>query len=79
MPCTVKCRCGKATMRFEKMNPGDIEVFECPRCDGELEKKKPAAPVPAQRGPSNPYGKPLKKQAEKQAQKAEQAPVEDEE
>jgi len=31
MPVTVKCRCGKASMRFDKMNPGDIETFEYPR------------------------------------------------
>jgi hypothetical protein len=82
MPCTVKCRCGKAEMRFDKMNPGDIETFECPRCDGEPKAKKADAPPP--KAPTSPYGRPLKKQKEQAAkaelvQKEEQAPSEDEE
>lgn len=54
MPCTVKCRCGKAQMRFNKLKAGDIEAFECPACSTDV-KTKPKEQAP--RIQSNPYGK----------------------
>ena len=82
MPVTVKCRCGKASMRFDKMNPGDIETFECPRCEGEPKPKEDKPRPPAAQ--NSPYGRPSKKQKEQAAKaqpvpKAEPAPAESEE
>jgi hypothetical protein len=32
MPCTIRCRCGKTTQKFNKLNEGDITTFECSHC-----------------------------------------------
>jgi hypothetical protein len=79
MPVTVKCRCGKATQRFDKMNPGEIETFDCPRCDGEAPKSKESKPRPPA-ALNSPYGRAPKKLKEQAAQaEAEQQPVQKEE
>lgn len=53
MPVEVECRCGKNKMTFQKLNPGDIETYDCPMCPEMKDepKKKAQDQAPEQKEP----------------------------
>lgn len=46
MAVTVRCKCGKADMLFHKLNPGEIETFDCGRCEENLKAAASTSEAP---------------------------------
>lgn len=56
MSCTVKCRCGKTTQQFKRLNAEDIKTFECPKCPRKTKAEMDAdeAEQTAEKAPNSP-------------------------